>query len=121
MQIGDFLCGCDIKTKRGYFHDIDDKGRSVTSRTDEHGFDVCPEHGERRYGWRSEVSPMRGGSPRSTGELNLPLSTVDDKRPHAPQMLLAGKSLAEVAQEEIDKRGIHYGLALGDGGGESNE
>jgi len=104
-----YLCGCNIKTKRGYFHELDDKGRSITSRTDRFGFDICPEHGERRYGWRNDVTPMRGGSPLSTRELNLPPSTVDDLRPHVPQARLGGRSLAVAANQCLRNREFEKG------------
>ena len=106
-----YLCGCNIKAKRGYFHELDDKGRSITSRTDRFGFDICPEHGERRYGWRAEVTPMRGGAPMSTGELNLPPSTVDDLRPQAPQARLGGRSLAVAADEYLRNRELEKAIS----------
>lgn len=65
---GHYLCGCNIKAKRTYHHDIDDNGRSVTGRKDQFGFSICPEHGEREYGWRTRYNVERAGG------------TVDDKR-----------------------------------------
>lgn len=54
-MIGQYICGCSILEKRRYTTDIDTQGNISFSRTDNEGFDICPEHGKRRYGWRSEI------------------------------------------------------------------
>lgn len=117
---GYYLCGCNIQLKRGYIHDIDDKGHSVMTRTDKAGFNICPEHGEREYGWRSPrvVGPQGNAVPDwsamgSRSEVRLKESTMPDLRPQAPQRLLGGKSLKEMADNELETRGIYYDIATG--------
>lgn len=57
---GKFLCGCAPSEKRKYSGDtIRSKifGADpiyTDKRHDAQGFEVCPEHGERMYGWKSD-------------------------------------------------------------------
>jgi hypothetical protein len=56
---GKFLCGCWPSEKRGYSGETRANpipgGDPVYTdkRYDSDGFEVCPEHGERMYGWKS--------------------------------------------------------------------
>lgn len=56
---GQFLCGCAPSEKRGYSGEtmpsVIPGGDPVYTdkRFDAQGFEVCPEHGERMYGWKS--------------------------------------------------------------------
>jgi len=78
------LCGCDTLDKIGY--------NSDASATDKQGFQVCPEHGDRMYGWRT---PLKSGSfgqrvidyeafaygdSRATSRLDLDFESTPDMR-----------------------------------------
>lgn len=62
-----FLCGCDPKTKGRYSGDtvkspIPGADPSYSDkRFDAQGFEVCPEHGERLYGWKSPLMATPSG------------------------------------------------------------
>lgn len=49
MEKGKYLCGCDPARMREIYG---------VARIDDQGYDVCPQHGERLYGW---ASPMIRG------------------------------------------------------------
>lgn len=54
MQQGHYLCGCDPNNERikSYTTSIDPVTQQLTSkRYDSQGFEVCPIHGKRLYGW----------------------------------------------------------------------
>jgi hypothetical protein len=55
---GEFLCGCAPEEKRGYSGNIVKTGLNQEAYTDKRfdsqGFEICPEHGERMYGWKSD-------------------------------------------------------------------
>lgn len=46
-----YLCGCDDRPYYCVDFDVNGKQRP---RQDHEGFLVCPEHGEREYGWRTD-------------------------------------------------------------------
>lgn len=50
---GLYLCGCNPAEKVNYHVD-------KFNGTDNEGFQVCPEHGERLYGWRSPRATQPG-------------------------------------------------------------
>jgi hypothetical protein len=53
IGVGTFLCGCRPEEKINYSTEFDPTTGMIRQRTDAQGFLVCPEHGERMYGWRS--------------------------------------------------------------------
>jgi hypothetical protein len=68
---GTFLCGCTPDSKRGYSGDMKPNGIGgemvyTDKRYDDDGFEVCPEHGMRMYGWQS--ADTRAGHYIDTGD-----------------------------------------------------
>lgn len=67
IQAGNFHCGCDPKEKLNYSGDITKPtvpgGDVIYSgiRRDSKGYEVCPEHGERLYGWRTHMVATPSG------------------------------------------------------------
>lgn len=59
---GTFLCGCRPEEKRNYTGDVvpslipNADPVYVDKRYDNEGYEVCPEHGDRMYGWISDDS-----------------------------------------------------------------
>lgn len=58
QALGYYLCGCNIEEKQAHsFHllptEPGEDPQYTSRRFDDEGFMICPEHGERRYGWRS--------------------------------------------------------------------
>lgn len=55
---GHYLCGCNIEEKRNYCHHTlptspGEEPQYTSNRFDVEGFQVCPEHGDRMWGWAS--------------------------------------------------------------------
>jgi len=48
-----FLCGCTSEGKLAF-------GYPTGSRKDKEGFDTCPEHGDRVYGWKTKEDHRLG-------------------------------------------------------------
>ena len=90
---GHYLCGCNIEAKRGYRHELDTEGNSVTARTDKLGYDICPEHGMRQYGWRSH--PIK----QNPVKLKFAPSEMPDLR---PQTLTGGMTAEEVGRDILE-------------------
>jgi hypothetical protein len=88
---GTFLCGCDPEQKKNYFFAIRQTpmGEAITNkRYDDQGFEVCPEHGARFYGWASpQVQGPQGNlvsdfsKMGSNESISLTPSAVEDRRP----------------------------------------
>jgi hypothetical protein len=57
---GMFLCGCDPTRKKNYRFSTDG-GMLTSTRRDDEGFEICPEHGERLYGWNSPLVQHKAG------------------------------------------------------------
>jgi len=57
---GYFLCGCHPNEKRHYSGDVVN-GVYTDRRFDSQGFEVCPEHGERLYGFASVPTSDEAG------------------------------------------------------------
>jgi hypothetical protein len=57
---GKFLCGCDPSRKKNYRF-ATDNGMLSAKRYDEQGFEICPEHGQRMYGWGSPLVQHKAG------------------------------------------------------------
>ena len=87
-----FLCGCKQSEKKRYAMQVVDKQPNKeaflsSSRFDKEGYEICPEHGLRIYGWASpQVSGPQGNNvldyshygPKK--KLSKIESTVEDKR-----------------------------------------
>lgn len=63
---GNFLCGCKPADKRHYSGDtipspVTGEPIYTDKRYDESGFEVCPEHGERMYGYASPAASDQAG------------------------------------------------------------
>jgi hypothetical protein len=61
---GTFLCGCRPEEKAGYSASIVQVagGEAISfKRYDKEGFEICPEHGARLYGWNSSNIQHPGG------------------------------------------------------------
>jgi len=69
---GKFLCGCNPGDKQRHTTFIVSNGLQTFQsfkRYDEQGFEVCPEHGHRLYGWASAAPVNKtttGGAIKST-------------------------------------------------------
>lgn len=51
-----FLCGCNLEDKKHYSTFSSEDGKVLSHRRfDKQGYEVCPEHGERKFGWRSPM------------------------------------------------------------------
>lgn len=98
---GLFLCGCNPKDYVGYAAFlISNGGNPVYSdkRRDEQGFEVCPQHGERMYGWRSpyidtpRARALDYSSFGSGKNYKVEAEDVGDLRPHIYEELLDDKA-----------------------------
>jgi hypothetical protein len=77
LLTGQFLCGCWPLEKRNYISD---------KRIDSEGYEVCPEHGQRLYGWNTRmVHGVQGQNVldystmgKNSGHFNFP--DVEDRR-----------------------------------------
>lgn len=58
---GNFLCGCGRTEKMNYAANVDPKGNISFKRYDKEGYEVCPEHGERLYGYQTHHKQGAGG------------------------------------------------------------
>lgn len=89
---GRFLCGCSPAEKKHYSGDVHRPPFShediyTDKRYDRQGFEVCPEHGERMYGWKS-VPVVEAGAKRqdfsglSSGEYkpSAEVLEIEDRR-----------------------------------------
>jgi hypothetical protein len=79
VRAGNFLCGCNPVEKKGY--------SGEGKRYDEEGFEVCPEHGYRKYGWQTHMMATASGRDAldygklATGNtVNVTPDTVPDRR-----------------------------------------
>jgi hypothetical protein len=77
-----YLCGCAREEKRNYAVFVDHNGNQTTIRRDKQGFEVCPEHGERLWNWKSDrlVYTGKTGIHSSGGKLNTVGTGTEDKR-----------------------------------------
>jgi hypothetical protein len=73
--------------KLSYSMDFNPQTGMMIKRRDTQGYEICPEHGERLYGWRSHLidSPAGGDkidySKESTGsEIRISPEKVEDRR-----------------------------------------
>lgn len=105
MGPGQYLCGCDPETKLRYYSSVDENVVHTSRRYDERGNEVCPEHGEPMYGWRSQIIQTPRGraldySRHGTKKKNFKLSPeeVGDRRPHIYEALLDEKARAVLAR-----------------------
>jgi len=60
-RLGLFLCGCDPVQKRNYNVTVTNDGVLTDRRFDDEGYEICPEHGVRLYGWASPSFQHPGG------------------------------------------------------------
>lgn len=85
MTPGNFLCGCSPEQKKNYCYNM--SGEILTSkRYDDAGYEVCPEHGARIYGWNSPQVQHASGhyvpdwaNAGSSKPLKLRTDTVDKR------------------------------------------
>lgn len=105
MTRGQFLCGCWPTDKRGYYGNIvkDAFGNDIYTdkRFDSQGFEVCPEHGERLYGWASptvqspqgnEVLDYASKSNATIKKLDL---DIEDRRDNRDPILIGKRIQAK--------------------------
>lgn len=76
----EFLCGCNRDDKKTYSIQVDHSGNLRSSRFDAEHYEICPEHGERLYGWRT---PIVGGS----NKLDLNFAGKDNRDTRDPEQL----------------------------------
>lgn len=55
-----YLCGCNPEEKKSYLQTTQADGTQSSKRRDTQGYEVCPEHGERLYGWNTHTIPHQG-------------------------------------------------------------
>lgn len=81
-----FICGCTKAEKSNYSMDFDPRTGFVIVRRDSEGYEICPEHGMRLYGWRSHFIETPIGdkidySKKGTDdEINIDTSELEDRR-----------------------------------------
>lgn len=91
---GLYLCGCDPLTKIVRFGG---------KRFDKQDFEVCPEHGERMYGWASPDLDSRGKPDYSTKSLSrkpLELNFNDHIKPDNRDPVLVYAFMKAVEEDE---------------------
>jgi len=88
-----YLCGCDPEAKKHYRAIVLPNGNTSHLILDDEGYQVCPEHGERLYGWKT--SHAGGVNPKidysnmgSGGNLsNIDFSQPDMRDTRDPQTM----------------------------------
>lgn len=123
-----FLCGCQPSEKHRY------SGNTIKNpipggdpvytdkRLDSEGFEVCPEHGERLYGWKSiddsiphYISNGHGIPPTfvSPGEQTVEIhpSQEPDLRPHIYERAFDEKALGILTRARAGSNGHLGGVA----------
>lgn len=60
-----YLCGCDVAEKERYRTEFDALGRQVVPS--ENGVRICPEHGQKIEGWRTELALRTGQLTKAGG------------------------------------------------------
>lgn len=90
MTRGQFLCGCNPARKGNYSIVPVQAAGGVElmsgKRHDHEGYEVCPEHGQRMYGWNSPLVQHSAGQEvidygqMGRGKARIKPSTVEDRR-----------------------------------------
>lgn len=109
---GTFLCGCIPAEKRNYSGDVVTtvSGDRVyqDKRYDSGGHEVCPEHGERFYGWRDDDMTMPNYVERGNGRPPLFI---------APKMpALKSRSEVEDRRDNRDPEEVYAAMKSGSNG-----
>jgi hypothetical protein len=102
MSRGQYLCGCSRDEKRGYILTTQPDGSQGYTRRDKEGYEVCPEHSERLYGWQSHIimgpqgndilDPMKYAK---SGDLKDLKTDFEDRRDNRDPQTIGKKILAK--------------------------
>lgn len=60
-----YLCGCDVAAKESYRAEFNTAGARVIPT--DNGIRICPEHGEKIEGWRTELALSTGQLTKAGG------------------------------------------------------
>lgn len=95
-----FLCGCSQEEKKHYSGELvpsfNGELTYTDKRWDKEGFEICPEHGQRLYGWASLNVQNEAGrevidySRKGTGGTLVPPADLEDRRDNRdPELVYA--------------------------------
>jgi hypothetical protein len=109
---GEYLCGCRIDDKAGYVMFVDHQGNSTSYQKDREGYTICPEHGQREYGWKSMLIQTKNGEKEdftNMGEnrpLKISMVGVIDQRDNRDPELVYEALMLEKQQHSQSENGV---------------
>lgn len=99
-----FGCGCSYEKAKTYSFNLQRDGVTLSGqRFDEEGYEVCPEHGIRKYGWASPLISVPPNGDRidwskmgsKNKEINLNPKITEDRRDNRDPIKIGMKILSK--------------------------
>lgn len=125
MFRGRYLCGCDPNDEflQRYQCTVTPTGEMSFKRYDHEGYEVCPQHGKRMYGW---ASPIKQGPQGNTiadwhswylanfgrGTLEINQTITEDHRDNRDPTVVGNALLAQRKRTKTSKKASGNGNVL---------